>query len=227
MSKLNESHRPIFDLAIRTADMLVKMFGSRCEVAVHDFSDLRKSLIHIAGNVTGREIGSPITDLVLNELAKPKKEIEDIPNYKTQTKKGNIMKSATIFLRNHEEKVIGALCLNYDISLLMQFGGEIEEFINFDEQQEKSESFFTSVQDVTHEMVEQVLHGFKKAPSIMSLDEKVECVRQLDEKGTFLIKGATEYVASVLGVSKFTIYNYLQKIKSINEFQSEELARNK
>jgi predicted transcriptional regulator YheO len=225
--ELKESHQPIFDLAIRTADMLVKMFGSRCEVAVHDFSDLKKSLIHLAGNVTGREIGSPITDLVLNELAKQKKDIEDIPNYKTQSKKGNIMKSATIFLRDHESKVIGALCLNYDISLLMQFGGEIEEFINFDEQQAKSESFFTSVQDVTHEMVEQVLHGFKKAPSLMSLDEKVECVRQLEEKGTFLIKGATEYVASVLGVSKFTVYNYLQKIRTINEFQTEELAEHK
>ncbi len=221
---MREDHKPIFDLAIRTANMLVKMFGSRCEVAVHDFKNLKKSLIHLAGDVTGREIGSPITDLVLKELAKNKTDVEDIPSYKTQTKKGNVLKSATIFLRDHENKVIGALCINYDISLLMQFGGEIEEFINFDDQQDKSESFFTSIQDVTQEMVEQVLHGFKKAPSLMSLEEKVECVRQLEEKGTFLIKGATDYVATVLGVSKFTIYNYLQKIRTMNEFQTEELA---
>lgn len=209
------------------ADMLVKMFGTRCEVAVHDFADLKKSLIHIAGNVTERKLGSPITDLVLNELAKQPKDVEDIPNYKTQSKKGNVMKSATVFLRDLEGKVIGALCLNYDISLLMQFGGELEEFLQFDEQQVKSESFFTSVQDVIQEMVEQVLHGFKKAPSLMSLEEKVECVRQLEEKGTFLIKGATDYVATALGVSKFTIYNYLQKIRTMNEFQTEELAEHK
>lgn len=224
---MREEHKQIFDLAIRTADMLVKMFGSRCEVAVHDFKDLKKSLIHLAGDVTGREIGSPITDLVLNELAKHNKEIEDIPSYKTQTKKGNILKSATIFLRDRENKVIGALCINYDISLFIQFGGEIEQFINFEDQQEKTESFFTSIQDVTHEMVEQVLHGFKKAPSLMTLDEKVDCVRQLEEKGTFLIKGATDYVATVLGVSKFTIYNYLQKIRTMNEFQTEEFAEHK
>lgn len=221
---MREDHKPIFDLAIRTADMLVKMFGTRCEVAVHDFKNFKKSLIHLAGDVTGREIGSPITDLVLKELAKYQTDVQDIPSYKTQTKKGNVLKSATIFLRDHEHKVIGALCINYDISLLMQFGGEIEEFINFDDQQEKTESFFTSIQDVTHEMVEQVLHGFKKAPSLMTLEEKVECVRQLEEKGTFLIKGATDYVATVLGVSKFTIYNYLQKIRTMNEFQTEELA---
>lgn len=228
VAELKESNRPIFDLAIRTADMLVKMFGSRCEVAVHDFSDLKRSLIHLAGSVTGRKIGSPITDLVLNELAKKDHDIEDIPSYKTQSNKGNVMKSATIFLRDIHGKIIGALCINYDISLLMQFGGEIEEFIRFDDHQHsKSENFFTSVQEVIHEMVEQVLVGFKKAPSLMTLDEKVECVRQLEEKGTFLIKGATDYVASVLGVSKFTVYNYLQKIRTINEFQQEDLAEHK
>ncbi|WP_321202709.1 helix-turn-helix transcriptional regulator [Bacillus sp. CRN 9] len=221
---MKKNDQPVFDMAIRTADMLVKMFGPNCEVAVHDFSDLKKSLIHIAGNVTERTPGAPITDLVLNELAKRKSEIKDIANYKTQTKKGKILKSSTVFLRNADNKVIGALCMNYDISLMIQFGGDIEAFTSFDESDSKEETFFTSVQDVIHEMVDQVLQQFKKAPALMTLDEKVDCVRQLDDKGTFLIKGSTEYVASVLGVSKFTIYNYLQKIKTMNDDQVHEIV---
>ncbi|MFP7296113.1 transcriptional regulator [Neobacillus niacini] len=217
---MKTSDQHVFNLAIRTADMLVKMFGSRCEVAVHDFSDLKKSLIYIAGNVTGRKIGSPITDLVLNELVKQKSEIKDIPNYKTQSSKGIIMKSSTVFLRDSKEKVIGALCMNYDISLLMQFDREIEDFISFEET--KSESFYSTVQDVIQNMVDQVLREFKKAPSAMNLEDKIECVRLLEEKGAFLIKGSTEYLASVLGVSKFTIYNYLQKIRTQNEYHIEE-----
>lgn len=222
---MREHSEPIFDMAIRTADMLVKMFGSRCEVAVHDFKNLKKSLIHLAGNVTGRKIGSPITDLVLKELAKPEEDIRDIPNYKTQSTKGQIMKSSTVFLRNQDQKPIGALCINYDISLFMQFGGEIEEFIHFDNTESQTENFFSTVQDVIHGMVEEVLNGFKKAPSIMTIDEKVECVRILEQKGTFLIKGATEYVAHALGVSKFTVYNYLQKIRSMNEYQLGEPSK--
>jgi predicted transcriptional regulator YheO len=220
--KVEEKNEHIFNLAIRTADMLVKMFGSRCEVAVHNFSDLKKSLIHLSGNVTGRKIGSPITDLVLNELAKKDSELMDIPNYKTQTSKGNIMKSSTVFLRDQEEKVIGALCMNYDISLLMQFDGEIEDFIQFDTHQTKSENFYSSVQDVIQNMVDQVLDEFKKAPGLMTLEDKIEAVRLLEERGAFLIKGSTEYLASVLGVSKFTIYNYLQKIRTQNEYHIEE-----
>lgn len=212
----------VFDLAIRTADMLVKMFGSRCEVAVHDFIDLKKSLIYLAGNVTGREIGCPITDLVLHELAKHPAEVEDIPNYKTKSGAGITMKSSTVFLRDDEKKVIGALCINYDISMMMRYGNEIQEFISFDANQDKSENFYSTVQDVIQNMVDQVLEGFQKAPSSLTLEEKVECVRLLEGKGAFLIKGSTEYLAAVLGVSKFTIYNYLQKIRTQNEYHLEE-----
>lgn len=212
---------PIFNMAMRTADMLVKMFGSRCEVAVHDFTDLKKSLIYLAGNVTGREMGSPSTDLVLNELTKSVSDIEDLPNYKTRLPNGITMKSSTIFLRDEEEQVIGALCINYDISMMIQYETEIQDFISFTKTEEKSETFYNTVQEVIQDMVDQVLTGFNKAPSMLSLEEKIECVRLLQEKGAFLIKGSTDYLASVLGVSKFTIYNYLQKIRTQIEYQLE------
>jgi predicted transcriptional regulator YheO len=218
---MEDKNKVIFDLAIRTADMIVKMFGDRCEVAVHDFTNLQHSLIHLAGNVTGRKIGSPITDLVLNELTKKQEDVQDIPSYKTQSKQGKVLKSSTVFLRDDKEKIIGALCMNYDISLFIQFGGEIEQFINFQQEKQATETFFNSVHDVIHEMVDQVILDHKKAPVEMSIDEKVDCVRILDEKGVFLIKGATEYVAQRLGVSKFTIYNYLHKVRSLNEYQVE------
>ncbi|WP_019155401.1 helix-turn-helix transcriptional regulator [Robertmurraya massiliosenegalensis] len=218
----NDDNTQVFDLAKRTADMLVKMFGRRCEVVVHDFQDLKKSLIYIAGNVTNRTIGSPITDLVLTELRKDPSEIEDIPNYKTQARNGTLLKSATVFLRDTNEKVIGALCINYDISQMELNVRELEDFLSFNVHEDKSENFHTTVQDVIHDMVHQVLANFKKAHTQLSLEEKVECVRLLEEKGAFLIKGSTEYLASVLGVSKFTIYNYLNKIRTQNEYQFEE-----
>ncbi|MGA8941349.1 MAG: PAS domain-containing protein, partial [Thermoactinomyces sp.] len=111
---MNKEDQPIFDFAIRTADVLVNMFGKHCEVAVHDFSNLKQSLIHLAGSVTAREIGSPATDLILNQLAKKQDGIKDLCNYQTQSQNGNILKSSTVFLRNKNNKVIGALCINYD-----------------------------------------------------------------------------------------------------------------
>ncbi|HSL59044.1 MAG TPA: helix-turn-helix domain-containing protein [Acidimicrobiales bacterium] len=40
-------------------------------------------------------------------------------------------------------------------------------------------------------------------------EDKQEVVRRLDEQGAFTIRRAVEEVADVLGVSRFTIYNYL------------------
>lgn len=222
-----DNNAQVFNLAIRTADMLVKMFGSRCEVAVHDFKELKQSLIYLAGNVTGRKIGSPITDLVLKELRKHPLEVEDVPNYRTKSNNGIVMKSSTVFLRDEYEKVIGALCINYDISQMILNSGELQEFLSFDLNETKSENFHSTVQEVIQDMVDQVLTTFKKAPSSLSLDEKIECVRLLEDKGIFLIKGSTEYLASVLGVSKFTIYNYLNKIRTQNEYHLEEAEKTK
>jgi predicted transcriptional regulator YheO len=45
----------------------------------------------------------------------------------------------------------------------------------------------------------------------MSRSQKQRVVRYLDGRGAFLIKKAVEDVAARLGVSRFTIYNYLDE----------------
>lgn len=47
----------------------------------------------------------------------------------------------------------------------------------------------------------------------MSRTQKQEVVKLLDQQGIFLIKKAVEDVASRLGVSRFTVYNYLDQIQ--------------
>ncbi|MEH7255701.1 PAS domain-containing protein [Neobacillus niacini] len=214
---MEQDHPFIFDQAIRTANILVAMLGSRCEVAVHDFTNLDKSLIYLAGEITERKAGSPITDLILKELMITGNETPDIPNYKTTTKKGKILKSSTVFLKDQYGEIIGALCINIDITLLIQIRGSIQDFVRFqDDDQPKKENFFSSVNEVIEDMVQNVLQKYNKIPVQLDMDEKIDVVRSLEEMGTFLIKGSTEYLASLLGVSKFTIYNYLQKIRSEN-----------
>ncbi|MXQ50977.1 hypothetical protein GQ671_06805 [Salinicoccus hispanicus] len=211
----------IFDQAIRTADILVATFGNNCEVAVHDFKDMDKSLIYLSGSITERKVGAPITDLVLREYRSAKDGVKDMTNYKTFSKDGKVLKSSTIFLRESEGTVIGALCINVDISLLIQLEGQIQSVTTFDEEKKRQETFSTDVQEVIENIVNEVLKTYNKPPTLLSMDEKVECVGQLEMRGVFMIKGSTDYLATVMGVSKYTIYNYLQKIRSKNNFQVE------
>jgi hypothetical protein len=50
-----------------------------------------------------------------------------------------------------------------------------------------------------------------KPVGAMSRTEKQQVVRLLDERGAFLIRRAVEDVADRLGVTRFTIYNYLDR----------------
>jgi hypothetical protein len=53
--------------------------------------------------------------------------------------------------------------------------------------------------------------------SAMSRSQKQDLVKYLDERGAFLIKKSVEQVAVRLGVSRFTIYNYLDQANRDDE----------
>jgi hypothetical protein len=53
--------------------------------------------------------------------------------------------------------------------------------------------------------------------SEMSRSQKQQVVKELDERGAFLIKKSVEQVAERLGVSRFTIYNYLDQVNRESE----------
>lgn len=48
----------------------------------------------------------------------------------------------------------------------------------------------------------------------MSRSEKQAAVRRLDEQGAFLLRGAVDDVSSWMGVSRVTLYSYLNAINS-------------
>ena len=51
----------------------------------------------------------------------------------------------------------------------------------------------------------------------MRKEHKVEVVAELDRRGFFLIKQAAETAAAALGVTRFTIYNYLNEVNGTSE----------
>ncbi len=46
----------------------------------------------------------------------------------------------------------------------------------------------------------------------LSREEKQRAVRMLDERGAFTLRRAVEQVADAMGVSRITVYNYLNAI---------------
>lgn len=196
--------------------------GSCFEGVLHDLSDPERSLVYIVGNVTGRSVGAPVTDLVLRALRTYGDAAPDLVGYETRTRDGRRLKSSTVFLRDPDSgKIVGCLCLNVDLTRFDLAAATLQELAStsspdavlFAEGQpgEKVETFAGTVEEVLAQLVEQALARVGKPVPMMDREDKLRVVQQLDRRGAFLIRGAVEYVASMLGVSKYTVYSYLEE----------------
>ena len=202
---------------------VAKMFGKNCEVVLHDFSVPQHSIIAIEnGHVTGRKIGDPITDFALSIWRKGgygKRREDKIINYKTKTKNGKILKSSSVFIKDDQKKIIGCLCINYDITEYSMFNKVIKEFctsVDLDKEilTEETETFTGDVDEVLGNIIKEAIEKVGKPVSLMQKSDKLMVAKIVDEKGGFLIKGAINRLADEISVSRYTVYNYLEELKS-------------
>lgn len=205
----------LFENLKSIAAVMVKTFGRHCEVAIHDFEHLPNTLVHIEGEVTQRSPGAPITDLLLRTLRTEGNDVKDMCGYKTVTKKGRTLKSSTSFIKDDEGKVIGAFCINFDVTEYLNAVSLIGDFSQIDGPVNDfaKETFASSLNETIESLLEQAVKNAGKQPSTMNRDEKILLVESLELQGAFLVKGSVEYVAKALGVTKYTVYNYLKEIR--------------
>ncbi|MCS7232846.1 MAG: PAS domain-containing protein [Synergistetes bacterium] len=195
-------------------DDLRMAIGEDCELVLHDLSKPESSVIKVSGNLTGRRVGAPLTDLVLRLLRKGE-PIKSILNYRATTPDGRLLKSSTLFIRDGKDNVIGCLCINQDISFWIKVSEALSQKIgSVKEDIETHERFFDSLSSLLSNVVSNVLAKIGVPVSEMGKKQRIEALRMLDQEGVFLVRGAVEYVARRLGISKYTLYSYLKEIKS-------------
>lgn len=214
--KMTTKLNPIIQSYIPLVKGISATFGSRCEVVLHDFTDLQHSIVAIEnGHVTGRSSGSPMTESSL-KLVQNEKVDEDIINYTGKSADGRVLKSTTVFIKDEHQKVIGCFCINFDITELVGARSVLNDIMKISEDfQERPNDAknLNVVSVVLTDLVKETLDEVGKPIIYLSKDDKVMMVDRLDQKGAFLIKGAIDYVANVLCVSRYTIYNYLDEIR--------------
>jgi len=212
MDKILRKYIPI-------VEFLGKALGSRGEIVLHDVLNLENSVVAIAnGEVSNRQIGAPATDLVLRVLKNNKHEKRNyICNYTGTLSTGDTVKSSTYFIKNDEGEIIGMLCINIDMSNLVNIKNLVDGLLDLADHVTKdegiSETFTLTSSDLTLKSIDSVVKSSDISPERMSYEEKLQVIEKLNEEGIFLIKGAVSESARALKVSEASIYRYLGKIK--------------
>ena len=214
------NHDIEFEFAKRMAKGLAGQFGQNCEVVIHDLrgNDLEHSIVAIEnGHVTGRSIGDGPSHIVLESLKGDPKMLQDRISYLTRTSDGRVLKSTTLFIRDDEDRVIGLLGINYDISMLVSLEGSLRDFTGQDRLTSEPEAISRNVADLLDEPLEHSVSLVGKPTAMMSKDDKIRAIRFLDDNGAFLITKSGPKVCQYFGISTYTLYSYLDEIRKTSE----------
>ena len=213
-------HKTQLESLKRFADGIVGVFGERCEVVIHDFKDMTKSVVYIAGNVTNRSVGAPITDLPFRLLKEFGNKVPDKIGYKNTAGNGKFLKCSTMFVRDVKGKVEGCLCINFDVTDFVFLSTGFSDFSSLNQTPDRElpftpqEHYTKSFSETMESVIDTTVAEYGKVPATMDKLERKDLIRKLDRSGVFMIKGSVDYVAKVFGASRYTIYNYLKEVRS-------------
>ncbi|MBD1567273.1 PAS domain-containing protein [Vibrio sp. SA48] len=199
-----ESYIPIMEC-------LGSMFGDYCEVVLHSFEDLNSSIIHIVnGQVTGREIGAPVTNVALEKISRFTENDEKWDVYHTGEGDISSRKSASVLLTNDDQQPIGMLCINYSLDI------PLYEFMNAmlnTRSGHKQENFTNDVNGLVLSHLKPIKSAVHSNNNIPSKNKVFAIVKRLYEEGMFDLPITIKLVSQELSISSATIYKHLRVIK--------------
>lgn len=200
---------------ITIANDIAKHFGDKCEVCIHDLKtkDSNHTIVYIEnGHITNRKIG----DAASNAYLKTRNKIdmgETVENkhcYTTRTKNGKFLKSSTVYLKDNNGNYRYMLCINQDMSALINAKNTIDQLLSNNEQM-ASDTIQNNVADVLDNLILKTCTFIGKVPNEMTKEEKKLAIKNLNEQGAFLITGSGDEISKCFGISKYTMYSYIKQ----------------
>ncbi|WP_176443268.1 helix-turn-helix domain-containing protein, partial [Citrobacter braakii] len=72
--------------------------------------------------------------------------------------------------------------------------------------------FAPSLGDIQDKSLDDVISKFRPTGSENKIDFRKRVISEIHAQGFFKIKGSVNHVAKALGVTRYTVYNYLDKL---------------
>ena len=197
---------------IPVARGLQQYLGDMYEVILHDVSEPNASIVFIAGDLTHRTVGDPLTNVVIEEMKRHGDDAQDMIGYLSELPDGRHFKSSTVFLRDESGILRGCLCINMDISPYQSAIDVLSRAVSTMKPQ-NPEIFTRNITEVVDTIVTEQFRQTPVSPEDMTKTQRIAFISELERKGVFEVKGSVERVAQLLGISVFTVYSYLKEVQ--------------
>jgi predicted transcriptional regulator YheO len=213
-----------FDMLRPVVDIVGKIVSNNVEIVLHDLTRPDSSIIKIVnGYVSGRAVGDSIlsgpendkgfVELQRNLTADEGASHLVISDYQTFTRDGRELQSATVIFQDSQRTPFASLCINADMTVVVQAHALLQSMFSRQAEPEPERAVAPGIDLLMEEIISDAVSKFGKKVSAMGKQEKIHAVNTMLQRGLFTVKGGVGRAARVLGVTRFTIYNYLEALR--------------
>ena len=208
-----------FSMLDRMAKGIAEMFGSNCETVINDLADpLHPVLAIYNGHVSGRTVGSTqdVTgveqDLYLDT---------DVVNLLAVTPSGQQTKSSTFSIKGEDYHF--GFGINYDFTPLAYANRVLLDLIHTEV--DFHSTLYKPRDTGIGELFDAAMLRVGKPVREMTKADRLRVIEHLKGMDAFSYRRAVPYVASHLGVSRYTIYKYLDEVSAKPSDEEEDEAQ--
>ena len=198
-------YEQLLELVEKLGSMIAATFGNSCEVAISDLDSPDQAILYLFnGQVTGRSVGDPLDDWARSRIENSADGY--LVNYH-KFRNNKDLKASTLCFEAFGHHL--SLCINYDISnlqMMQAFIGQMVETSRMD--QPTAPLSENPVEDA----IDQAIRSVGKPAAMLNKEERLQVITILEKQGILQMQKCIPSVAKKLGVSRYTVYNYLGEL---------------
>ena len=187
------------------------------EAVLHDLTRPESSVVNIVnGHVSGRKVGDallsgPEDDTGFLGLLNASQRVPSqvFSGYMTTTLSGTTLNSASTIYYSEDGVPLVAFCINVDMDVVLKLKRDLDYLLHPAAMTETPDNPLREIRDKS---LDDVISKFRQTGSESKIDFRKRVISELYAQGFFKIKGSVNHVAKALGVTRYTIYNYLDKL---------------
>lgn len=107
------------------------------------------------------------------------------------------------------------MCINIDTTKISQQIEWLQSLMPGSEENaapaEVSQEELTHVSEIVTDLIDKIIGN--KDMARLRREKKLELIRFMDQRGIFLLKGAVDHVGSRMGISRVTVYSYIDEVR--------------
>lgn len=200
-----------FEFLDRTARGIAEMFGASCETLVHDMGVPNHPILSIYnGHVSGREVGSTMDIMGIGLELDEQAATTDQVNLAATTPDGRQTKSSTFHMIGEDYNL--ALGINFDYTSLVFANRILSDLMNAPSDL-RSALWQPGDSRQLADLFDQCVAELGKPPEEFTKGDRLKLIGLLRRRSAFSYRKSVPYIAGRLGVSRYTVYKYLDEVE--------------